>query len=51
MKNQRKFMDWAAKQLNVAEMTDWYQISSQVKIKNEKCANYRTYEISEVELC
>jgi hypothetical protein len=31
-KNQRKFMDWAAQELNIKEMTDWHKISYQVKI-------------------
>jgi hypothetical protein len=30
--NQRKFMDWAATQLNVKEMSDWYKISQRVSI-------------------
>ena len=30
LKNQRKFMDWAATQLNIKEMEDWYKISLQV---------------------
>jgi hypothetical protein len=29
--NQRKFMDWAGKQLNVKEMSDWYNVSVKVK--------------------
>jgi hypothetical protein len=30
LQNQRKFMDWAASQLNIKEMSDWYKISVQV---------------------
>jgi hypothetical protein len=30
MKNQRKFLDWAGKQLGIKEMSDWYKISSKV---------------------
>jgi hypothetical protein len=29
-KNQRKFMDWAAKELNIKEMSDWYNITAKV---------------------
>ena len=28
--NQRKFMDWAAKELNIKDMSDWYNITYQV---------------------
>jgi hypothetical protein len=27
MKNQRKFIDWAAKQLNIKEKSDWYNVT------------------------
>jgi hypothetical protein len=27
---QRKFMDWAAKQLEVKEMSDWYKVTNKV---------------------
>jgi hypothetical protein len=30
-KNQRKFMEWASKELKIKEMSDWYQKSHQVK--------------------
>jgi hypothetical protein len=30
VKNQRKFMDWAAKQIGIKEMSDWYNITYQV---------------------
>jgi hypothetical protein len=30
VENQRKFMDWAGKQLNVKEMSDWYKVSFRV---------------------
>jgi hypothetical protein len=30
LKNQRKFMDWVATQLNIKEMSDWYNVASQV---------------------
>jgi hypothetical protein len=30
-KNQRKFMDWAGKELKVKEMSDWYNITLNVK--------------------
>jgi hypothetical protein len=29
-KNQRNFMDWAATQLNIKEMSDWYKITAKV---------------------
>lgn len=32
--NVRKFMDWAGNQLNIKEMSDWYNISSQVILKS-----------------
>jgi hypothetical protein len=32
VKNQRTFMDWAAKELNVKEMSDWYKISNKVTL-------------------
>ena len=31
LKNVRKFMDWAGKQLNVKEMSDWYNVSFTVE--------------------
>jgi hypothetical protein len=31
-KNQRKFMDWAGKQLQIKEMSDWYKVTQKVKI-------------------
>jgi hypothetical protein len=31
VKNQRKFLDWAAKELKIAEISDWYRVSVQVK--------------------
>ncbi len=31
IKNVRKFMDWAGKELNVKEMSDWYRVSYMVK--------------------
>jgi hypothetical protein len=30
--NQKKFVHWSAKELNIKEMIDWYKISSQVII-------------------
>jgi hypothetical protein len=30
VKNQRKFMDWAAKELNIKDMSDWYNVSINV---------------------
>jgi hypothetical protein len=28
--NQRKFMEWAAKELKIKEMSDWYQVTLKV---------------------
>jgi hypothetical protein len=34
LKNQRNFMEWVGKQLNVNEMEDWYKVTHKVsKIK------------------
>ena len=30
--NQRKFMEWAATQLNVKQIQDWYKISTRVRL-------------------
>ena len=30
VKNVRRFMDWAGKQLNVQELSDWYNVSFMV---------------------
>jgi hypothetical protein len=30
VKNQRKFLDWAAKELNIKEMSDWYNVTNKV---------------------
>jgi hypothetical protein len=30
--NQKRFMDWAAKKLNIKEMSDWYKVSLKVTI-------------------
>jgi hypothetical protein len=29
--NQRKFMEWAAQQLNIKEPSDWYSIGQKVR--------------------
>ena len=31
LKNQRKFMDWAGKELKIKEQSDWYKITQKVK--------------------
>ncbi len=37
MKNQRNFMDWLGKRLNVKKLDDWYKITGKVIIvSNEK---------------
>jgi hypothetical protein len=28
--NQRRFMEWSARQLNIKEMSDWYNVSLKV---------------------
>jgi hypothetical protein len=33
MNNQRKFMEWAGKQLNFKDMSDWYNVTQQVNLK------------------
>jgi hypothetical protein len=30
LKNQRKFLDWAGKQLNVKDFSDWYSVTHKV---------------------
>jgi hypothetical protein len=32
LKNQRKFADWAGKQLNIKEMSDWYNVKNKVTL-------------------
>jgi hypothetical protein len=32
VENQTKFMDWAGKQLNVKETSDWYKVTNQVTL-------------------
>jgi hypothetical protein len=32
VKKQRKFMDWAAVQLNIKEMSDWYKVTQKVTL-------------------
>ncbi len=34
--NQRKFIDWAATQFQIKEMSDWYKISIKVIKRREK---------------
>jgi hypothetical protein len=31
VENQRKFMEWAAKELNIKKPSDWYSITSEVR--------------------
>jgi hypothetical protein len=30
LKNQRKFMDWAAQTMKIKEMSDWYKVTAKV---------------------
>ena len=30
MNNQKKFMEWAGKELGIKEMSDWYKVSTNV---------------------
>jgi hypothetical protein len=32
--NTQQFLDWAAPQLNVKEVSDWYKVTNKVKIEN-----------------
>jgi hypothetical protein len=32
LKNQRKFLEWAGKQLKINDMDDWYKITSKVAL-------------------
>ena len=36
IENQRKYIEWAGKELNIKEMSDWYKISNEVKKKIKK---------------
>jgi hypothetical protein len=41
--NQRKFVEWAAKELKIKEMKDWYQIKAKVSYFHEisdKCQGF-----------
>ena len=40
LQNQRKFMEWAGKELKINEMKDWYNVSNQVKNKEKKQCLY-----------
>ena len=31
LKNQRKFMDWAGKELGIKDMSDWYKVMQKVE--------------------
>ena len=35
VKNQRKFMDWAGKELGIKDMSDWYKVTTRV-VKNRE---------------
>jgi hypothetical protein len=39
MENQRKFMYWAAKQLNIKETRDWYKVTAKVTMETENSSN------------
>ena len=36
VKNQRKYLDWAGKELGIKEMNDWYKVTAKVKFSSEK---------------
>jgi hypothetical protein len=40
LNNQKKFMDWAATQLNILEMRDWYKISIKVTFWRDRVCNW-----------
>ena len=35
--NQKKFMEWAGKELKIKEMNDWYKVSVSVFCKEKFC--------------
>ena len=41
VKNQRKFMDWAGKELKINEMSDWYKVSNKVIKKARENNNFQ----------
>jgi hypothetical protein len=47
LKNQRNFMDWAGKQLNIKDMSDWYNVTQKVnlnfklKVENQGYCRFR----------
>ena len=34
--NQKKFVNWAGKELKIKELSDWYKVTNQVEIQLEK---------------
>jgi hypothetical protein len=32
-KNQRKFMDWVAKELSITDMSDWFKVTNKVRVR------------------
>jgi hypothetical protein len=41
VKNQRKFMEFSAKELNIKEMSDWYQVKLKVTWEIASDLNFR----------
>jgi hypothetical protein len=37
--NQKRFMEWAAKELDIKEKSDWYKVSSKVTYKDFQVKN------------
>jgi hypothetical protein len=50
IENQRKFMNWAAEQLNVKQPSDWYTVSAKVRKFSENSYN-RISRVLEEGLC
>jgi hypothetical protein len=44
LKHQRKFLEWAKKQLNVKEMNDWLKVSNQVSMETKYSNVTRNYQ-------
>jgi hypothetical protein len=49
--NQRKFMDWAGKQLKINEMSDWYKITRKVREGTSYLMTVRISNLLAVNLC
>jgi hypothetical protein len=43
VKNQRKFLDWAAKELDIKEMGDWYKVTQKVRKIQEQLPTFQDF--------